>query len=319
MISEKKTAIVFAYHDVGCACLQVLLKHGVDVKLLVTHTDSATENIWFGSVAQIAKDAGIKVITPDDANTPEQLAEFAAIAPDFIFSFYYRNMLKPAVLATAKQGAFNMHGSLLPKYRGRVPINWAIIHGETRTGATLHEMVEKPDAGRLAGQKAVNIGSNETAQAVFVNVTKAAADLLAEVLPSLLDGSLVLTTQDLSKGSYFGGRKAADGEINWAQSALQIHNLVRAVAPPYPGASTQINGVPVIITQTSLAPPHITHETPARVNVSSASVIAMCGDGRMVRLRGARIGETVLDELALAQYFGVGVYNLGAIAMPTGG
>jgi methionyl-tRNA formyltransferase len=312
MIAQRKSAIVFAYHDVGCACLQVLLQQGVDVKLLVTHTDSATENIWFGSVAQIAHAAGIKVITPDDANTPEQIAEFVALAPDFIFSFYYRNMLKPAVLAVAKHGAFNMHGSLLPKYRGRVPINWAIIHGETQTGATLHEMVEKPDAGRLAGQKAVNIGANETAQEVFVNVTKAAAELLAEVLPTLLDGTLTLTAQDLSQGSYYGGRKAADGEINWAQSALQIHNLVRAVAPPYPGASTQINGVPVIITKTSLAPPHITHKTPARVNVSSTTVIALCGDGRMVRLLGARIGETVLDELALAQYFGVGVYGLGA-------
>ncbi len=316
MSITKRSAIVFAYHDVGCACLQVLLQQGVEVKLLVTHTDSPTENIWFGSVAQIAQAAGIKVITPDDANTPAQIAEFAAIAPDFIFSFYYRNMLKPAVLATAKHGAFNMHGSLLPKYRGRVPINWAIIHGETQTGATLHEMVEKPDAGRLVGQQAVNIGPDETAQEVFVNVTKAAAEMLATVLPSLLDGTAVLTTQDLTQGSYYGGRKAADGEINWHQSAQQIHNLVRAVAPPYPGASTQINGVPVIITKTSLAPAHITHETPARVNISTTAVIAMCGDGRMVRLRGARIGETVLDESALAKYFGVGVYDLGQIAMP---
>lgn len=317
MTSTRKTAIIFAYHDVGCACLQVVLQQGVDVKLLVTHTDSATENIWFGSVAQIAKVSGIKVITPDDPNTPEQIAEFSAIAPDFIFSFYYRNMLKPAVLQVAKRGAFNMHGSLLPKYRGRVPINWAIIHGETQTGATLHEMVEKPDAGWLAGQKAVTIGADETAQEVFVNVTKAAAELLADVLPSLLDGTLILTAQDLAKGSYFGGRKAADGEIDWGKSALQIHNLVRAVAPPYPGASTQINGVPVIITQTSLTPPHISHEILARVNVSSSSVTAMCGDGRMIRLRGARIGETVLNELALAQYFGVGVYSLGAIAIPS--
>src|SRR5690348_5256247 len=130
------TAVVFAYHNVGVRCLSVLLAHGIDIKLLFTHEDDPKEQIWFGSVAQLANDHRLRVVTPTDPNSIEWVTELQRISPDFIFSFYYRHMLKPDVLACAAQGAYNMHGSLLPKYRGRVPVNWAVIHGETETGAT---------------------------------------------------------------------------------------------------------------------------------------------------------------------------------------
>ena len=123
------TAVVFAYHNVGVRCLSVLLAHGVKIPLVVTHTDNPNETIWFDSVAKLAAEHDIPVITPDDPNTPEIVAQIQALQPDFIFSFYYRNMLKAPLLQIPKRGAFNMHGSLLPKYRGRVPVNWAIIHG----------------------------------------------------------------------------------------------------------------------------------------------------------------------------------------------
>ncbi|MCY7329630.1 MAG: formyltransferase, partial [Saprospiraceae bacterium] len=230
----KPIAIVFAYHNVGVACLKVLLAKGLTVPLVITHSDNPSETIWFDSVAAFAQQHGIKVVTPDDPNTPALLAEITALAPSFIFSFYYRMMLKPALLATAKKGAFNMHGSLLPAYRGRVPINWAIIKGETETGATLHEMVEKPDAGRIVGQQVVTIEPDENAAEVFAKVTVAAASVLNDAIESLINGRAQLHPQDLSLGSYYGGRKPEDGVINWHDSAENIHNLVRAVAPPYP-------------------------------------------------------------------------------------
>ncbi|MDD5613434.1 MAG: formyltransferase family protein, partial [Gallionella sp.] len=117
------SAVVFAYHDVGVRCLSVLLAHQVDVKLVVTHRDNPNENIWFGSVAGLAALHGIPVITPDDPNAPEVVGQIAALQPDFFFSFYYREMLKAPLLAIPSRGALNMHGSLLPKYRGRVPVN----------------------------------------------------------------------------------------------------------------------------------------------------------------------------------------------------
>jgi methionyl-tRNA formyltransferase len=240
MSASRPTAVVFAYHNVGVRCLSVLLAQGVNVQLVLTHEDNPDEQIWFDSVAALAARNHLSCATPKDPNSPELLEQLRSLQPDFIFSFYYRHMLKPELLACAKRGAYNMHGSLLPKYRGRVPVNWAIINGERETGVTLHQMVAKPDAGALAAQQAVPILPDDTALEVFQKVTVAAELALYSVLPSIVDGSVKLFAQDLSAGSYYGGRKADDGRINWQQNAVQIHNLIRAVAPPYPGAFTVI-------------------------------------------------------------------------------
>ncbi len=305
------SAVVFAYHNVGVACLSVLLRHGIDVKLVVTHHDNPNENIWFDSVAELAAANRIAIAAPGDPNAAEFIAQIRAIKPDFLFSFYYRLMLKPALLATAGRGAYNMHGSLLPKFRGRVPINWAIIKGETETGATLHEMVEKPDAGRIADQEAVPILPDDNALAVFNKVTAAAAKTLDRALPTLIDGSVVMRAQNLAAGSYYGGRKPEDGIINWDDSAQNIHNLVRAVAPPYPGATTTIKGQAITITRSELAPAHFTHSKPGYLNVSSSRCIALCGDGRMLRVLEARFDGKIHDEAALCSLLGVGVYPMG--------
>jgi UDP-4-amino-4-deoxy-L-arabinose formyltransferase/UDP-glucuronic acid dehydrogenase (UDP-4-keto-hexauronic acid decarboxylating) len=172
-------AVVFAYHDVGCRCLEVLLDHRVDVPLVLTHGDAPAENIWFASVARLAREKGVETIAPEDPNAPAIIDRIRALAPDFLFSFYYRMMLGQALLAIPRRGAFNMHGSLLPKYRGRVPVNWAIIQGESETGATLHEMVAKPDAGRIVDQESVPIAPDDLAVDVFRKVTGAAGRVLA--------------------------------------------------------------------------------------------------------------------------------------------
>lgn len=229
-------AVVFAYHEVGARCLQALLDGGVDVQLVITHTDDPNECIWFSSVAELAAKVGIPVITPKSASEPDVQQRIARIAPDYIFSFYYRQMIPMAVLNLARIAPLNMHGSLLPKYRGRVPINWAILRGETETGATLHVMAEKPDAGDIVAQQAVPIGPHEMAGEVFAKVTTAAAETLKGVLPLLLRGEVPRRPNNLSDGSYFGGRKPEDGRIHWEQTAAQVYNLIRAVAPPYPGA-----------------------------------------------------------------------------------
>ncbi|MFP4905917.1 formyltransferase, partial [Paraburkholderia sp. BR14261] len=181
----KPRAVVFAYHNVGVRCLQVLLAGGVDVALVVTHEDSPTENIWFGSVKSVAEEHGIEVVTPADPKSAELRAAVSAARPDFIFSFYYRHMLPVDLLALAGRGAYNVHGSLLPKYRGRVPTNWAVLNGETETGATLHEMGAKPDAGAIVAQTPVPILPDDTAAQVFDKVTVAAEQTLWRVLPAL--------------------------------------------------------------------------------------------------------------------------------------
>src|SRR5206468_4534644 len=244
------SAVVFAYHDVGCRCLRVLLDERIEVPLVVTHRDRPDERIWFASVAELARERAIETLAPDDPNAPEIVERIRDLRPDFLFSFYYRLMLGAPLLAIPGRGAFNMHGSLLPKYRGRVPVNWAIIRGETETGATLHEMVEKPDAGRTVDQEAVAILPDELAVEVFRSVTGAAERVLRRSLPRLVAGSAVVRAQDHSRGGYFGGRRPEDGRIDWSAPAKRVHDLVRAVAPPYPGAFTEADGAQLRLLRT---------------------------------------------------------------------
>jgi len=278
-------AVVFAYHNVGVRCLRVLLAQGVDVALVVTHQDNPNETIWFDSVAATAAEYGIPTVMPEDPNTPEFIARLQDLRPDFLFSFYYRLMLKPAVLESATRGAYNMHGSLLPKYRGRVPVNWAVLHGERTTGATLHRMVEKPDAGEIVAQQAVPILPDDTAHEVFGKVTLAAEMALNDVLPALRAGTAPHVMPNLAAGNYFGGRKAEDGRIDWTKSAREIHNLVRAVAPPYPGAFCDLPGGRRLRVLRSLPAPHRApcHGTPT-LYCSGGDVLVDCADQRVLHL-----------------------------------
>ncbi|MFM9967103.1 MAG: formyltransferase [Burkholderiales bacterium] len=280
-------AVVFAYHDVGVGCLETLLDCGVKVPLVVSHRDDPGENIFFASVAKLSADKGIECIFPEDPNTSEIIERVRALQPDFLFSFYYRRMLKPELLKAARRGAFNMHGSLLPKYRGRAPVNWAVLHGEQETGATLHEMVEKPDAGRLVDQQAVPIGPDDTAGEVFARVTLAAQTVARRAIPKLIDGSAVLIPQDLRRGSYFGGRKPEDGRINWLLSAQVIHNLVRAVAPPYPGAFTPIGDSTLKILKTRLLNEKIVIASQPAMQYQKeySRLVAQCGDSSLLQIQ----------------------------------
>ena len=282
-----RRAVVFAYHNVGVRCLRVLLARGaelgLEIALVVTHQDNPQENIWFDSVAAVAAEHGIPCITPDDPAGTEVRLAVSNAHPDFIFSFYYRHMLPVDLLALAPLGAYNMHGSLLPKYRGRVPVNWAVLNGETETGATLHEMAAKPDAGAILAQTSVPILPDDTASQVFDKVTVAAEQTLWGVLPALLAGTAIRHPNDLSQGGYYGGRKQEDGQIDWTQTAQQVYNLVRAVAPPYPGALTDSAGKRFVIARARLARDRLpSPNLPRGLQVGDNTLLGVCGDGRAI-------------------------------------
>ena len=303
MSESEYSAVVFAYHDVGVRCLAVMLSHGVNIPLVVTHQDDPKENIWFESVEKLARAYDIEVATPADPNAPEFVERLQAISPDFIFSFYYRFMLKPAVLATAMRGAYNMHGSLLPKFRGRAPVNWAVLRGEEMTGATLHEMVEKPDAGRIVDQFPVPILPDDRAIDVFRKVTAASELLLDRSLAAVLDGMAQPQEQDLSQGGYFRGRTSDDGRIDWARSAREIHNLVRAVAPPYPGAFTYLGGQKLRLLRTRVerdrGTPH-----PPQMRFDGRHLVVQCADGSVLRIVECDVDGVPLPVEQFAEHFG---------------
>ena len=246
---DKPAILVFAYHNVGHECLGVLVRRRENIIAVITHEDDPREEIWFKSVAGTARQLGIPVYTPDSVNTPEWKARIREMAPDIIFSFYYRNMISAEVLAIPRLGAFNMHGSLLPKYRGRVPINWAVLHGEKETGVTLHRMVRRADAGDIVDQEAVPIGPEDTAFDVFNKVTAASRKVLERQLDAIIAGTAPRRKQDESQATTFGGRRPGDGRIDWTASAERIYNLIRAVTHPYPGAFTEVNGKRLFIWQ----------------------------------------------------------------------
>ncbi|WP_181902091.1 formyltransferase, partial [Ectopseudomonas oleovorans] len=231
-----KTAIVFAYHDIGCAGLAALIQAGYPIAAVFTHPDDPSENRFFGSVAQLCARHGIPVHAPEDVNHPIWVERIRALEPDFIFSFYYRNLLSGDVLACAKRGAYNLHGSLLPRYRGRAPANWVLVNGETETGVTLHRMVKRADAGPIVAQKRVEIAPDDTALTLHAKLRETSQALLNEVLPILASATVQEREQDESQATTFGRRSAADGELEWSRPAVELGNLVRAVTQPYPGA-----------------------------------------------------------------------------------
>ncbi|MCA3261843.1 MAG: formyltransferase [Telmatospirillum sp.] len=228
--------VLFGYSDVGYECLDLLVGQGRDVRLVVTHEDSPSEAKWFRSVRELASAAGIETTTAELKDDPSIEARIAGLAPDLILSCYYRRMIPARILDHARLGAFNMHGSLLPKYRGRAPVNWAILHGETQVGATLHRMVKRADAGDIVDAEAVPVGPEETAFEAMGKVVGAARRILTRQIDALLAGTAPQTPQDEAQATYFGGRTPEDGRIDWTWPAARIVNLVRAVAAPFPGA-----------------------------------------------------------------------------------
>ena len=291
-------AVVFAYSEVGVRCVRELLAQGVEIPLLFTHSDDPGETQWFGSVQTLAAAHDLRVETPDAPNTPEWIAAGRAADPDFLFSFYYRYMLDKAWVEVPRRGALNMHGSLLPKYRGRAPVHWAILNGESVTGASLHYMVEKPDAGALVDQQSVPILENDTALDVSFKVADAAEQVLRRSLPALVAGSAEARPLDLGGGSYFGRRRPEDGRIDWRRGAREIHDLVRAVAPPFPGAFTEVNGCRLALLETRVdaRPARYGPQAPC-LYAADGEWYADCVDGRRLRIvRLAMNGEPVTPD-----------------------
>ena len=287
--------VVCAYHNVGYRCLEELLRQGANVAMVFTHEDSPTEEIWFSSVRELADKHDIPWRTTD-INAPENISLLREITPRFIFSFYYRNMIRQEVLDIPSEGALNLHGSYLPRYRGRVPVNWAIINGESETGATLHYMVEKPDAGDMVDQEKVPILFTDTALDLFNKVTEASVTVIGRSWPLLATGKAHRIPMNLAAGSYFGGRKPADGLIDWTKEAVRIYNLIRGVTHPYPGAFTYLDGKKVTIWR---AWPIDGSGEPGRV-VSSTPLLVGCGEG-LLEIRSLQVegkGEIAAEEFA---------------------
>ncbi|MDD4873175.1 MAG: bifunctional UDP-4-amino-4-deoxy-L-arabinose formyltransferase/UDP-glucuronic acid oxidase ArnA [Kiritimatiellae bacterium] len=271
--------VVFAYHNVGCIGIEALLRNGFEIAAVFTHRDSPGENVWFDSVAELAASKNIPVFAPVDVNNPMWINKIKKMQPDIIFSFYYRDMIKPAILDIAPKGALNLHGSLLPKYRGRCPVNWVLVNGEKETGVTLHYMTPKPDDGDIVAQKKIAISNDDTSRTLFDKTIKIGSEMLNEILPKIKKGNAPRIKQNHSKASYFGGRRPKDGEIDWKKSSTEIRNLVRAVTHPYPGAFSHAGAKKCFFWQVTETHSSRTKRTLPGTIISSNPLVIACGKG----------------------------------------
>lgn len=273
-------AVVLAYHNIGCAGLSALLKHGYDIAAVFTHSDDPNEAIWFNSVAELAASHGTPVFAPENINHPMWVNRIRRLEPDILFSFYYRNLVKPDILDIPRHGCLNLHGSLLPRYRGRAPLNWVLVRGESETGVTLHYMTPRPDDGDIVGQERFSIAAADTALDLFGKAIPATETLLDDVLPKLMKGTAPRTPQNHDEATYYGGRTPADGEIDWSQLAHVVRNLIRAVTRPYPGAFSHLGARKILIwSATVLENPDVTAALGTITSIDP--LVVQCGEGAL--------------------------------------
>jgi UDP-4-amino-4-deoxy-L-arabinose formyltransferase/UDP-glucuronic acid dehydrogenase (UDP-4-keto-hexauronic acid decarboxylating) len=295
--------VVFAYHNLGIVGLEALKEKGFDIGAIFSHQDAPEENIWFDSVVEWAKKNRIPVFCPENVNTSEWIEKIRKMLPEVIFSFYYRRMLSNEILNMPTSGAFNFHGSLLPSYRGRCPVNWVLVNGEPRTGVTLHYMVEKPDAGDIVGQREVPIQFEDTALTLYEKLCTEAKALLEEVLPLIRNGNAPRRVQPLEGTSYFGGRKPEDGKIDWHWPVMRIYNLIRAVTEPYPGAFTFLpKGEKLFVWWAYPEGGSGLHSEIGTIEIEEKSVYVRASDGRL-RLIDIEGGRERLKSHRVFEYF----------------
>ncbi len=296
--------IVMAYHNIGCAGIEALLKNGFEISAVFTHRDVAGENIWFDSVARLAASHNIPVFSPDDINHPIWIRKIRKFNPDIIFSFYYRDMVGSAILEIPPAGCLNLHGSLLPKYRGRCPINWVLVNGEKETGVTLHYMTPRPDNGDIVCQKKIEISDDDTAKSLYKKAVNTSSGMLGEILPQILVGSVSRCPQDHSKATYFGQRSPKDGEILWTKTADEVRNLVRAVTLPYPGAFSYAGDIKCLFWKVSKVPLKNQELSPGTV-VSTDPLVVACEQEAVKIDFGQQDGGVYMSGAQLARELGL--------------
>jgi methionyl-tRNA formyltransferase len=296
--------VVFAYHEMGHACLAELIGLGAPVAALFSHRDDPHEEIWWRSCAELARSHNIAVHYPGQIDA-EWTAKIAAMNPAIIYSFSYRHLIAEEVLALAKIGAYNLHPSPLPRYRGRAPVNWMLVNGEREAGVTLHHMVARADAGDIVAQKTVAIDDTDTALTLYRKLVPLGAAIVRENHPRIVAGTAPRIAQELAAGSYFGRRRPEDGKLDWRWPARRIFNLIRAVTHPYPGAFCYLGERKLFIWQARIASESGSRGAPGEIIGEDAGgaleVAAGAGSVLVIRAQFEGAAEGAARSVAAAQ------------------
>lgn len=247
--------VIFGYQTWGYRLLDALLASRHEVPLVVTHpeSDHAYEAIWRDSVAELAEEHGISMILRNYANDDEVVTRLQELQPDILVAANWRTWIAPRVFSVPRHGALNVHDSLLPKYGGFAPLNWALINGEEEVGVTAHLINEEFDRGDIVLQWSVPVGLKDTVTDLFDKTVEMFGPIALEALDLIESGHSEWTKQDPDKASFFHKRSVEDSRIDWTWPARDIVNLIRAQADPYPNAFTFYGGERIRILAASVS------------------------------------------------------------------
>lgn len=245
---------------------------------------------------------GIPLHHVRNINDPEAVSTLRGLSPDLVFCVGWTQLLRREILRLPRLGCVGFHGSALPRYRGRAPVNWAIIHGERETGNTMMLLDEGVDTGDILAQRLFPIDDDDTCATIYEKVARSEDEMIREVLPLIREGRMPRTPQDHAAATVMPKRRPADGVIDWSKSTRQLHDWVRALTHPYPGAFTHVNGTRLFVWKARPSPrgPGVAPAAGARPGLlrlagDPPQLLAQTADGELVLERVQVEGELEMD------------------------
>ena len=288
---EKKRVVFMGTPDFAVPALQALLDAPeYDVRLVVSQTDKPQgrkQILTAPPVKALALQYGVEVFQPKTLKTPEAAEKIAATQPDFIVVAAYGKILPQAVLDIPRFGCVNLHGSLLPKYRGAAPIQWCVLNGEKETGVTTMLMDAGLDTGDILYVEKTEIGENETAGELFDRLAALCPALLLRTLSDLAAGKIVPQKQNEAQASYVSVLNKEMAEIDWTLPAGKIHDLVRGLHP-WPVAKTTLDGKGLKIHAGRPAEKKLSG-APGTVKTASGRMFVICGGGSVYEITALQL------------------------------
>ena len=245
---------------IGCVAegrrsLETLLDIGERVDAIFTLDPEGARQVS-GAVPweDLAEQHGIPLHSVRNINDSGPVETIRRLEPDLVFCVGWTQLLRRPILETPSIGCIGFHASLLPRYRGRAPVNWAIINGEQETGNTMILLDEGVDTGDIVAQRRFPIEDDDTCATIYEKVARSEEEMLREVMPIIHQGRMPRKLQDHSKATVMARRRPEDGLIDWKRTRRELHDWIRALTHPYPGAFTRLRGKRVWVWKASPGP-----------------------------------------------------------------
>jgi len=273
--------LFFGGHKLAKITLEYLLEKN---KNIIAAVMTETDNEWYHGLEEVTDEYNLKLFEEKSINDNQFVEKVRSeLKPDLIISVNFDQIFKKEIINIPEKGCINIHASLLPEYRGRAPLNWAILKGENETGVSVHYINEDIDTGKIILQERIEIKKTDYIADILEKAKEKYPEMINEAVDLIDNDKVDPVEQKKENGSYYGKRNPADGLIDWEQSAIKIYNLIRAVSHPYPGAFTYLNKKKVFIWRVEVEDKVANNEKPGKIiKKDGNSFIVQCGRGQLL-------------------------------------